>query len=341
MAIARVKEVVSFEEFETQVKEKCYDSLADAVNKVYEPKKTQMKNMKIIFIFGILFGFLAFFVPLLVVYLTDFNIIYLSIALILCIIPCLILISVSEFFKKRTKKELSKELSKINFYQTAFKATSQMSFDGLGDIDNASLLRTQNFVSKDIPNYATKTLINQFNFKLFDKYSSDFYNINYQWVVEYKNNKTTYNRWRSYVFINIKDEVKKLVPFALFNNTISIGFEKVKLENQEFNSKANLQSNDQIGIRTIFTPLTQELIMETRKKQEGMLFSKTSMFLIGNYIVLAGDSSEGFMVINFPFSFSAEKIINSIYKDIIKDVYSFYLALSYAIIPPYLSDDRN
>ncbi|MEA4206144.1 hypothetical protein VBM89_01295 [Mycoplasma sp. 1199] len=132
---------------------------------------------------------------------------------------------------------------------------------------------------------------------------------------------------------------KDQANFTFFGDKFS-DLEPVELENIEFNKIYKVKSNNPTKMFQLFTPLAMEEM--NKLFQFGIkntsIMAKGMRYWANNDVIHASfQCSSGFMAINSSrFIGNKEKLINTIYKDVIKDIYSLYFILALSYIPVYL-----
>ncbi|SJZ52269.1 DUF3137 domain-containing protein [Mycoplasmopsis verecunda] len=116
------------------------------------------------------------------------------------------------------------------------------------------------------------------------------------------------------------------------------GMKSIKLENNDFNRLFKLQSNDEMKMRMLFTPLA----MENMSNMWNRNYSSTNIRNISvsaqnDIIYMSFLSPAGFGLIDVPkFAKDPIRTTNFIYSDILKDIFSLYFLLQLVYIPNYL-----
>ncbi|RIV16758.1 hypothetical protein [Mycoplasmopsis gallopavonis] len=114
------------------------------------------------------------------------------------------------------------------------------------------------------------------------------------------------------------------------------GLEKQKLENDQFNKMFRLRSNDDLSMRKIFTPYSQEVCVNRQIDNDYSIIKKINILATPEIMLTSFVGTKfNFELRSFNTS-NSSKIIRTIYDQSILDLYTLYFILSFYDIPIYL-----
>ncbi|MGY5139662.1 DUF3137 domain-containing protein [Mycoplasmopsis gallinarum] len=187
-----------------------------------------------------------------------------------------------------------------------------------------------------ISNYNNQFVVDEYN-NIWKTFNLTFY-----WVrqtTDHKGNIVTHE-YRKNLFAVLgyypNNDRAEGFKFAIGHRPLSIASLKanVKLENNKFNKKFNLYSNDELKIRNVFTPLTMEKYIELASENVnvpgfGLYYDSP--------LVLSWFAGSEILEFNWPkvVLLNKHKIVNFIVNDVLNDSYLVYWVSSFMNVPPY------
>ncbi|WP_406613450.1 hypothetical protein ACJA23_01875 [Mycoplasma corogypsi] len=134
-----------------------------------------------------------------------------------------------------------------------------------------------------------------------------------------------------------KANLNQNYKFSMFTDSGWSNTKFKKLENNEFNKMIQLHDNNEYLARKIFTPLGMENMVNFLK--EKMPYERNVVYGNDREIIINSNCSR-FLTPNFKYSLNIDKLLKSLFLDILQDVYLTYSTL-HTIFIPLLLDTEN
>ncbi|TDV24465.1 hypothetical protein BCF59_0437 [Mycoplasmopsis mustelae] len=367
-----VEDYTKYTDYEVKAREKLLPRVKEAVDKILTPENKKkylsvLKTTKIVFGASIISLFLAI---ILIIAFSRGNggatfvigIIFLAITAILTIITILYYLKTMKE-KRALKSMIVNLLDQDTLYKEAYDLLddsmdyiSKERCDEIGHLyfKNCEIKRSEMHKYRcTVPPEASIHKITQPRYVLIDKkYPASLQNIMWREVIRRNKN---YDEEKFYYTGLMKIDTRalgdKAMRFTLLNGMLSNkigkffrkivglddGLKLINLENKEFVKIFQFRAQNEIKARMMYTPLSMEISLKRFFDRTGVKIRGLSVISDGASIYFEYEVDFGFMFLDLPFSIkSKERVIQSIYKDLLLDTYSLYYMLSLMYIPIYL-----
>ncbi|QZE12417.1 hypothetical protein [Mycoplasma sp. Ms02] len=356
----RVSDSISFKSFSDSCKESLGSYLQELVrNNLPKAKIEKIKKLKVYMLISFCSAPVLLVLSLLFM---SFNLMHIGWSLVF--LTFIVFLIGYLFFRQKTKttKEIAsiikRTIPKDEIYHSLFKQLNEK-WEYVGsDLSKIGALYSPDFVQQafsvneinknkpsSIPYAAHLYSRESVNAVLLDqKYPLYYQNIVWRQIIERYDSRG--NRFVEYRFFNscliridasLLDEEKR-ASFSLFESGFFTKKDRINLENDQFNKVFKLHSNDELRMRTYFTVLAQEVLTETYHQNINYTACRSIHTYVNDWLITYNfQTKPGFMQIDTPQNTIKEDlIINHIFWDIMKDVYTFYFLVQLIYIPVYL-----
>lgn len=208
---------------------------------------------------------------------------------------------------------------------------------GLAVVNNSFTNDSNNKIDRYIKNFSLEPKDLTVWSKLFHYQLADGTSIKISSSTYFSNDKDNRNTTLGLISFTLNDKSDQTYKFSLFKNVLKedYGVKKIKLENNEFNRKIGIWSNDPLKARMTATPFSMETFLN--HYQQNIKNNWVAVVRENQYLeIVFIPTNDGVLFFDYPLINDVDKIVQIGYQDIINDLYEIYALLSLARIPAYV-----